>query len=255
MNKFQKLLIFSLLLLSVSIFYFSYQQFRKINSETKSKIIVHSKEDKYRLLKQLSVEVQINYYNKLLGDPTYINFPKNNIREYIYADQDYFVKALTNDKDKVISYAVTSREEDFNPEFSQTDLFKVILNKTTFSEWLSLGNQILSCYHFLGAHDPLYYFEEAYFGNPGNYLSYVVGINNSGFFIDIPDIINYSPPTLGYINCNQINQDDRKLLSPNTFIVRSSLYSEFFRREDINKDPSIYFGPDNIQVRTLNKNK
>lgn len=255
MTKFKKLLILSILLLSVSIFYFSYQQSRKMNNGIKSKIITLSKEDKYRLLKQLSVEVQIDYFSKLLGNPTYINYPKNNIKEYIYADRDYFVKALTNDKDKVISYAVTSRKEDFNPEFSQTGLFKVILNKTTFSEWLSSGNQPLFCYHFLGAHDPVYYFEEAYFGNPGNYMDYAVGVNNSGFYKAIPDIIDYSPPVLGYIKCDQINQDDRKRLSPNTFIVRSSLYPEFFRKEEINKDPFIYFGPNNIQVRTLNEGK
>lgn len=214
-----------------------------------------NKEEKYEVLGKLSVEVQINYFIKLLGSPLYINPVEGDkdLKEHVFVDEDFYVQAITNANDKVLSYAVVSRKKDFNPTFEMPTMFSVSLNKTPFSKWLIDGNFRL-CYRFLGAHDPVYYFEESYFGNPGHYLTYLVGINNSAPFEDLPREYEDDPlyiGDLGSIDCNRVDQNDRERITPNTFIVRGILLD--IKEEDLKDGPGVWFGPDNIQLRTLNE--
>jgi len=216
--------------------------------------------EKYNRLKKLSPEVQISYFGDLLGRPTYINYFDNNtrgyeflkdeIREYIFVDEDYYVQAITDKHDKIMSFAVTSRKEDFSPVLPWGNAFKVILNKTPFSEWIA--ESPLTCYRFTGAHEPSYYFEEAYFGNPGHYLTYLVGTNTAGYsseFIPSGDDGNY----FGRTDCNLISKDDRKNFIPNTFIIRGMSFVAIDIPERMEIGHWTFFGPDQIQVRTLNE--
>jgi len=135
-------------------------------------------------------------------------------------------------------------------------LYKVSLNKTPFSEWrIDTFNKLpLSCYYFIGAHDPIYYFEEDYFGNPGNYLSFLVGINNSATYNDLPNTYDpYDRMTWGRIDCEKIKKEDREKMAPNTFIVRNTLLVDVKDENLFKGGPSVWFGPDNIQTRTLNE--
>lgn len=217
-----------------------------------------NKEEKYEALKKLSVEVQINYFTKLLGSPLYINPVEGNkdLKEYVFVDDDFYVQTITNTNDKVYSYAIVSRKKDFNPTFEMSNLFKVSLNKTPFSEWLIGKDLPLNCYRFIGAHDPIYYFEEHYFGNPGLYLTYLVGINNSASYDGIPRPEDESFVHFGSIDCESTRQKDREEITPNTFIVRSDLFGGRIgiKEGDFDeKGPGVWYGPDNIQLRTLNE--
>lgn len=211
-------------------------------------------DEKYEILNKLSVEVQISYFDKYLGVPTYVNQLDMGKKEYVYADKDFFVGAITDPHDKVLSYAVTSRNSNFNPSFGTEGLFDVSLNKTVFSEWITdkFFELPLGCYRYLGAHDPLYYFEENYFGNPGDYLTYMVGVNNVASFDGIPstaDDPEFPFGQRGWTNCEIIEQTDRERFTPNTFVVLGM----DVQTEDLEKSAGVYFGPSNIQLRTLNE--
>jgi len=219
-----------------------------MNSQPK----VMTTDEKYAILKKLSVEVQISYFDKHLGIPTYINSLDDGEKEYVYIDEDFFAGAVTDSHDKVLSYAIISRNLDFNPSFRMEGLFDVSLNKTVFSEWITdnFFEYPHGCFRYLGAHDPLYYFEKNYFGNPGNYLTHLVGINNSAYYKDIPSADDSGPEiSLGWVDCGLIDQADRGSLSPNTFVVLGM----DVKTENLEKGQGVYFGPSNIQLRTLNE--
>lgn len=210
--------------------------------------------EKYQILKKLSVGVQISYFDKHLGAPTYVNQLDTGKKEYVYTDKDFFVGVVTDPHDKVLSYTIISRNHDFNPSFGIKGLFDVSLNKTVFSEWITdkFFEFPHGCYRFLGAHDPLYYFEKNYFGNPGKYLTYLVGVNNAANFDGIPATTDdpESPfGQMGWINCEVVEQTDRERLTPNTFVVLGM----DVKTEDLEKSAGVYFGPSNIQLRTLNE--
>lgn len=223
------------------------------------------KQQKYDRLKKLSTDVQISYFSGLLGKPVYINYFDSNIhgyefledeiREYVFVDTDYYVQAITDKHDKVMSFAVTSRKDDFNPLLPWGNAVKVVLNKTPFSEWMPNQERPLACYRYTSAHTLFLYFEEAYFGNPGHYLTYLVGINSSPPYpIGIPsgDNGNYG----GNTDCKTVDRESRARLSPNTYIVRGlsfpiNISNIMSAGEDF--EPGIFFGPDPVQVRTLNE--
>lgn len=218
-----------------------------------------NREEKYEVLNKLSVQVQINYFTNLLGSPYYINSVENHeAKEHVYVDEDYYVQAITNLNDKVYSYAITSRKKDFNPTFDMSNLFKVSLNKTPFTEWRvdPYREYPLSCYFFLGAHDPIYYFEYEYFGNPGLYHSYLVGVNNSAKFDGLPNSSEGEMRPWGTADCEKVNQDDRRNMTPNTIIVRNTLMeAELGIDNEVlgKKGPGVWYGPNNIQLRTFNE--
>ncbi|MBU0999029.1 hypothetical protein KKG24_01840 [Patescibacteria group bacterium] len=138
----------------------------------------------------------MNLYEKLF-------IPKTNILpdplpiEYIFGSQNYYVQALTNTQNKVIAYAVTTRDENFNPiitilqnaGYTKDGINKMAttnikLGKDTFSSlnrdpdniYLDKPDNIFAT---VGARR-FYYQEEYYFGNPGNYQSYFFVINDGG---------------------------------------------------------------------------
>lgn len=227
---------------------------RRNSATTNPQLKTMTPDEKYEILNKLSVEVKISYFDKHLGPPIYVNQLDTGKKEYVYTDKDFFVGAITDPHDKVLSYAIISRNHDFNPSFGIEGLFDVSLNKTVFSEWITDKFFELphGCFRFLGAHDPLYYFEKNYFGNPGKYLTYLVGINNAAYFDGIPGITDDPESPFGqrgWTNCEIVEQTDRERLTPNTFVVLGM----DVQTEDLEKSTGVYFGPSNIQLRTLNE--
>jgi len=205
-------------------------------------------QDKYDLVSKISVGVQISYFNKYFGEPTIINKGEDK-NEYIYADPDYFVQAVTNLNNKVLSTSVTSRNKDFKPKFNISNHLNITLNETPYSQ---IDPQ--SCYRYMGAHDPVLYFEINYEGNIGNYLTYLIGTNNAGVDGYIIPEVNMEGVKLkdgeaygeGIIDCNIILEKDRNILTPNTFVM---INNKIMFKDSI---PKIYFGVDNIQTRLIN---
>ncbi|MBU1327288.1 hypothetical protein KKB64_05120 [Patescibacteria group bacterium] len=220
---------------------------------------------KYAILNKLSPEVQISYFIHLLGEPVYKNILNEKdyiylkkiskdiiVNEYIFVDIDYYVQAITDEYDKVISYAITSRKKDFTPTFKMEGLFDISLNKTPINE-LSAKSTNKECYRFLGAHDPAYYFEKTYFGNPGNYLTYLVGVSNIAWSNKgIPEYFDEKDPYGGWqgtIDCDKVSENYRTTAFPNTFIV----WTDSIPTNEEGEPSLSFFGPQHIQVRALNE--
>lgn len=227
---------------------------------------------KFLNLQKLSPEVQVDYFINLLGKPVYVNLLTEKqyvylekrykdvpVKEYVFVDEAYYIQAVTDNNEKVISYAITSRNNNFNPTFKKGGLFEVSLNKTTFSDFAPESTN-RACYRFLGAHTPQNYYEEVFFGNPGHYLTYLIGVSNIAWSNkSIPDYDEPLPEKFnpeknfpgwnGKVDCNKISDDYRKSASPNTFIV----WSTEVLKDEKGSPQMAFFGPKYTQVRTLNE--
>lgn len=178
------------------------------------------------------------------------------VKEYIFGNQYFYLQVLTDPPGRVLAYGVTTRKADFNPSFkilktaftaskeSPENLialaFNITLGKTHFSDFPHSPEDIIA---YLGARR-LYYHEEYYFGNPGEYQSYFIGVNDSGYV----DINNDS---LAFFNNDRIDTDDetvanfRKSSTVNTFLITFpfGVFESALRKYLI--------GPDFDQVRVI----
>jgi hypothetical protein len=137
-----------------------------------------------RALARLSVHVHINYVRDILGSPALVN-PRQDKCEYVFIKKYFYVQAIADTADRVLAFSVTTRSYRFNPSVrlgSYNLTFKMLhvrLGKTPFSALDSLGYKPRSVFSEYAARRYSYY-EEYYFGNPGNYLTYVFCVNNAG---------------------------------------------------------------------------
>lgn len=228
--------IFVFMLFNIKIYFNNKEIVENINN------ISHTDLDNgYKIVQKLTTGVQKSYFDDLLGKPV---FEETN-SYYTYTHINYIVHATVDDSDNITSFAVTSRNNDFQPIFETEGLYKVQLNATPFSEWLANSSGPRWCYHFQGAHDPMQYFERTFFGNVGNYQSFSVGITNAGSFEGIPSVKFISDNDIGGLgetDCKRISDEDRKSFKPNTFVVTG---------KGINADTWLNLGPDPLQTRLL----
>lgn len=184
------------------------------------------------------------------------------INEYVFGSENYYVQALTDMTNKVIAYAVTTRQEDFNPTITilQNAAYQkdrktimattdIMLGKSTFSDlnkdleniYLDRPDKILVN---IGARR-FYYQEEYYFGNPGNYQSYFFVINDAG-------IQNFDKIPSSFFESTDVDVQDpevsefRKESRFNTFQVTAPL--EGFNNSELRKYMA---GPDSDQMRVI----
>ncbi len=187
--------------------------------------------------------------------------PEIEIKEYIFGNKYFWLQIITDQNNKTLAYGVTTRVSDFNPEFEipvcsynnkKDDCIpynKVILGKTKFSD---IPIEPESAYAFQGV-NRIYYDEEYWFGNPGYYQSYFIGLNDSGYISKYPilfDFIQSKPGPASYLDLsNQNLQIKRGDMIVNTFFVTSP--SVKYTHEIIN---SIAIGPNLSDVRVLPEN-
>jgi len=213
----------------------------------------------------LSIIVNLNEINNF-----FLKTPKvteeatkqTEVKEYIFGNQFFYIQALVNESNSVLAYGVTIRDEDFNPTFKILEnaftadkdnpedfskatplAYNIVLGKTHFSDIPSSPENIFS---YLGARR-LYYHEEYYFGNPGNYQSYFMGVNDSGN-------INIDYNNLEFFGEKNINYEDkavsqfRKNSIINTF-AKTSPFTGF----NNDKFRKYLVGPDLDQVRVISE--
>lgn len=209
-----------------------------------------SKEKKYEQLNKLLVDAQIEYFSELIGNPIFVNFQENQLKEYVFVDKDkdYIVQAATDQNNKVLTYSVLSNSKDFNPTFSKEGLYSVTLNKTPFSEWITDRDTPMSCYEYITAHDPLLYFEERYWGNPSDYQTILVGSSNAALEFNLPRI-NQDQLSYGRVDCGLVSKEDRGRMTPNTFIVKGTMLPSLPEE----RKPGVFFGPNSVQMRPFRK--
>jgi hypothetical protein len=111
-----------------------------------------------------------------------------------------------------------------------------------------------SCYSFLsGGTAPSYYFEQYYFGNPGNYQNYLYGYNEAGYtnpnnFNNFPTQEKYINEKIFEIDCTKTKIENRQKFVINTLMV----VAPFVEIKDLEIDfQDRYFGVNPIQVRLL----
>ena len=192
-------------------------------------------------LQKLSNGVQLSYFDGLMGKPTFVNqVYGDKYIENIYAGEMYYIQALSDNNDKVVSYAVTSRNEDFNPSLVVLGN-EIVLNKTNFGSMPEYFQSPNYCYHYIGNTSPSYYFQGYYFGNPGNYQTYLFGINDSAPHDDFP-----TSKVWGTENCEDIDMETVRSIRPNTYVVVSGNIDDY-------PLDSALFGARSTQVRLLNE--
>ena len=137
-----------------------------------------SVDQKYEKIDALATEVQIDYFKKYLGDPVFINYSEGRTQqEYVFVDDDFYVQAVTNSDGKVLAYAVTVRNGSFNPVLKLPET-EIALGLTKLEDLGQMPNRI--CHGFIGNFGSFYY-EENYFGRPGRYQTYFLGVSSAGY--------------------------------------------------------------------------
>src|SRR3989344_5825290 len=199
--------------------------YMKVSAPVKQDSNILTKEEKYANLSKISVSVQVDYLKKYLGEPVSISTIKDkNQKELIFIDPDYYVMLTTDLDNSVLSYVITTRNENFNPILKIRGI-KVQLGKSTFYE---KGIKPDDCEAHPGNTAPSYYFETYFGDNSSSYQSYLFGYNDAGFG-DIgivwatqpneEEIKNNNFRKTNDMNCRLPSNQDRKRYTINTFGV------------------------------------
>lgn len=133
---------------------------------------------------KLAPDTNIGYFERILGSPVFINektdeknIKESTQKEYIFINDYFYIQAITGKNDKVIAYSITPTNKGTHPLFSfweGNDEIKLELNKSTFKV---LNDKPEEARLYCGARRGGYS-EEYYFGNPGNYQTYIFSIND-----------------------------------------------------------------------------
>lgn len=125
--------------------------------------------------------VPLERFTDVLGEP---DFRKKDgqLKEFVYVDPRYYVQAVTDQSDRVVMFAVTTRSSEFAPSFDipggNSEFFRgpIQLGVSTFDDVAPEPQFIAGAY---GATWD-YYCESFYLANPGNYQSFAVADSPAG---------------------------------------------------------------------------
>jgi hypothetical protein len=138
----------------------------------------------YAKIARLSGGLSLSHFEDVLGVPLFTTHSGDRrFTQYLFRGRDYWVQALADDQETVVFMAVTSCAADFNPRFggvrgASPAFDNVVLNQTPLDQ--TGANMPSGLRYFTsGATANSYYFDEYYFGNPGYYKTYFVGINDA----------------------------------------------------------------------------
>lgn len=186
----------------------------------------------YEKVDKLNTGAQVNYIDNLIGKPVMIKpwlndqFPK--YKEYVYVNDDFFVKSIADETNTVLYYAVTTRKDGFNPKLP-----------LVFGENLKLGEAKISDIKTAQPESIildysakfLYYHENYYYGGIGNYRYYLIGYSPSECCEEVTES-NYSIPEIVMEKDRGVKERKtqifRRSLVPNTYgVISEKASSEF----------------------------
>ena len=141
----------------------------------------------YKELAKLAPGIQIGYVTEVLGEPAFRN-SVGQYTEYVYAKPDCYVQLLADDFESIVLYAVTGRNANFHiPTWitharwsPRPQVADSRLGKFTFNEVAGTDSPPQGISGWLGARR-FGYLEAFSYGNPGNYLTYLLGVNDAGW--------------------------------------------------------------------------
>ena len=199
------------------------------NLKLKNNANIVTKDQKYSLLSKVTTDIQIDYLKKYIGEAAILNFSEDKKqKEYIFVDSAYYVQAITNLDDKILSYAITIRKKGFNPVLRIRGI-EFQLGKTTF---YNKGDKPVDCFAMAGNTAPSYYFESYGGENWTTYQDYMLGYNDAGNgdhgIVDVTLSNPTKPVKDSKYSCRMPSDEDRKKFTINTLIVsQAGFKSEF----------------------------
>lgn len=277
MKKHPVILVLSLIVVVVSSLITVIEGGAKIYDMYKSTIGHNAELDKK--LNSLNVEVDIGYFDGVLGPPaiknkrnithkyysikSLMNNPKNPkeieeevfYNEYFYIDELYFVQAVTDEDNKVGMYSITSRSSKYIPEI-KTDLEDIILlGKSTYKEAKKKPRKVAG---LLGMNLKHFNYYEIFIFDPGNHRYAIYSSNPNGYF-DSVGVLDWE---IGNFFSKRFSVDDdefpmhdkheefRKSTTINTYSVTTPWFSGIdLSDEGVNYGGAkINFGPHVDQV-------
>jgi len=212
----------------------------------------------YQKLEKINIGLAIEFAESIIGEPTIVkNMPlqltdytrgedgrwvdkdyPSGLEDYvqrIYVHEKYFLQIITDSNKSIVSYAITTRDKGFNPKFpvelitvKKDDSGDIITEP--YIENLRIGKMApidLKEYkpeHVnIGSWGQLYFYVEAlYFGRPGFYKHYLLGLSHTGYYSD--EEMDSKVTDLGFDKKEYSPKDKeivdlRKEMVPNTFGV------------------------------------
>ncbi|NOI82179.1 hypothetical protein F0237_16045 [Vibrio tubiashii] len=159
-------------------------------------------------LNSLNVEVDIGYFNSILGMPAIKNQRRINqvyysfesienmddpkqveeehlYNEYFYINEDYYVQVVTDEKDKVGMYSITARSANYIPEIKTDRGETIYLGKSTYTELKRKPQKVAG---LLGMNLKHFNYYEVYLFDPGNYRYAVYSSSPVGHFENVGDL-------------------------------------------------------------------
>jgi len=192
-----------------------------------------TKDQKYKLLTKVTTGIQVDYLKQHLGEPAFLKFSEDNKKkEYIFVDSDYYVQVVADSTDSIISYAITTRDVNFNPTLNIRGIM-FQLGKTTF---YSKDYNPTECFAFIGNTAPSHYFEVYTGWNGTTYRDYMLGYNDAGY--GDRGIVEATQPTESDTDmtafreakngCRMPSDEVRKKFTINTLLVSQGGFSSEF---------------------------
>lgn len=210
----------------------------------------------YRKLSNIRPGVNIEYLANEFGTPVYKNKIAEELYEYIFVYPEFYLQAITYN-DSVIRVAITTRNSSFKPTFNPPGLMEnhntqVTLNETLYSEFSQLSSQ---CLFFAGVRR-YGYAESYYLGNPSNYQTFYLAINDAGNrSVDDDNIVSLlfdKQNTELQIDCDEIDDSTREMTF-NTYIITDKFdsFAELYADTAFVSAQGIFLGIDYDEVRIL----
>ncbi|MFF0727450.1 ETEC_3214 domain-containing protein [Streptomyces sp. NPDC004134] len=141
------------------------------------------REKEYGKLTALRAGYSLETFEEELGTPHFRSpVPGTKFTDNVFEGRDYWVGAVTDARDTVVAYSVTSCSTDFRPEFTfgegGSDESRLRLNTTAMSGVIAPDSGVESWIHVSGATSNSYVFQVYYGGRPTAYKTYAWGMND-----------------------------------------------------------------------------
>lgn len=220
----------------------------------------------YKKISSMKAGMFIEKFNETFGVPIFTRVSINNYKEYTFQNRDYWVQAIASSSGEVVFYSITSCDNEFKPTLEDNPIrAEIKLQESTFdSVSRSAGNSLpnLSIYYFRVATANSQFLDSYSYGNPSQYKTVFVGINDAcsepKVFIDGNKLVY----TEKDFNNPQVN-NFRKMAIINSYgetspmfdpheVINSSFQLYPYPLDGNEKEHSLFqFGVDRIQIRTL----
>lgn len=208
------------------------------------------RDDEYARIAQLAAGLSLDHFRDVLGTPLFVTESRSGApyTQYLFRRPGFWVQSIADTSGSVQFMAVTACDADFHPEFRGIEgsfpaLSVIRLGETALADTGAEPDTI----RYLGMTNTgnRYFIDEYYFGNPGNYKTYYVGINDACPF-EVPDSA-FSLPSeyngVPYDPADTLIADLRANAIANTYAETAVFFDEAALE-------SFYIGPDRILTRT-----